>query len=78
MSKQTHTHTLGGGGGGLCSAPLSTPLLRLCASLLVQRAASALSADLSVTPTRALFMRRARAVHPYQYAEDIKAFQTPI
>lgn len=37
-----------------------------------------LSADLAVTPPRALFMRRARAVHPYQYAEDIKAFQMPI
>lgn len=34
-----------------------------------QHSAAASSADLPVTPTRALFMRRARAAHPYQYAE---------
>lgn len=63
------------GGGGV---KLSSRIAPARHSPGLQCVGSSLSADLAVTPTRALFMTRGRAVHPYQYAGDIKASQMPI
>lgn len=71
MSKQTHKHQVVEGRHCSVLIPSAVQPPR------VMRGFS-LSADLAVTPTRALFMRHARVVHPYQYAEDITVFPTSI
>ncbi len=74
LLRLTHTHEHGGLYGAVNCLPFPAHAQQSPRAVR----GSSLSADLAVTPTRALFMKHGRALHPYQYAEDIKASQMPI